>query len=111
MSYYDAQSPASWQHPRPSWDARPGTTPDHQPFHPMHRAQTSDTTDLTTRFTAQLGKPEDPAAFGSQIDEVDRAVDNLVKSGKMFPQARRDSMPMLGPRGFPVEPHGIVVIR
>lgn len=48
-------------------------------------------------------KPEDPSAFGSQLDEVDRAVDNLVKSGKMFAPQRRDSLPVMGPRGFPVE--------
>lgn len=67
-------------------------------------------------------KSEDPAAFGAQIDgkhfactvathyrwgltvypaEVDRAVDNLVKSGKMFAPQRRDSLPVLSPRGFP----------
>ena len=42
--------------------------------------------------------------------EVDRAVDNLVKSGKMFNAPRRDSMPMMGgagPRGFAVESHGM----
>jgi len=42
--------------------------------------------------------------------EVDRAVDNLVKSGKMFNPPRRDSMPMMPgavPR-FPVEPHGML---
>lgn len=37
--------------------------------------------------------------------EVDRAVDNLVKSGKMYPHQRRDSMPLMAPRGFPQE-HG-----
>lgn len=38
--------------------------------------------------------------------EVDRAVDNLVKSGKLYPQ-RRDSMPLMGgPRGFPQQEHG-----
>ncbi|THV53371.1 hypothetical protein BGAL_0052g00020 [Botrytis galanthina] len=48
---------------------------------------------------------EDSTAFSTQIEEVDRAIDNLVKSGKMFnPPAggRRDSMPMVGPsRTFP----------
>lgn len=42
--------------------------------------------------------------------EVDRAVDNLVKSGKMFNPPRRDSMPMMPgavPR-FPVEQHGML---
>lgn len=42
---------------------------------------------------------EDSAAFMTQLEEVDRAIDNLVKSGKMFnvPGSRRDSMPMVGP--------------
>jgi hypothetical protein len=45
---------------------------------------------------------EDSAAFMTQLEEVDRAVDNLVKSGKMFMPGRRDSMPMVGaPRAFP----------
>ncbi|KAH0604763.1 uncharacterized protein H6S33_006431 [Morchella sextelata] len=75
MSYYEnqAQTQAStWQSSRPNWEGR----------------------------AAQM-KPEDPAAFGAQIDEVDRAVDNLVKSGKMFAPQRRDSLPVLSPRGFP----------
>lgn len=38
---------------------------------------------------------EDSLAFASQFDEVDRAIDNLVKSGKFFPGPRRDSMPMM----------------
>ncbi|CAG8959823.1 hypothetical protein HYFRA_00001731 [Hymenoscyphus fraxineus] len=48
---------------------------------------------------------EDSTAFSTQLEEVDRAVDNLVKSGKMFGgmAARRDSMPMTGgaARSFP----------
>ncbi|KAK3336384.1 hypothetical protein B0T19DRAFT_437154 [Cercophora scortea] len=38
---------------------------------------------------------EEPAAFAHQIEEVDRAIDNLVKSGKMFgmPGGRRESLP------------------
>lgn len=39
------------------------------------------------------------------LAEVDRAVDNLVKSGKMFAPARRESMPVIAPRAFPVD-HG-----
>ncbi|KAA8913887.1 hypothetical protein FN846DRAFT_886305 [Sphaerosporella brunnea] len=104
MSYYDPQTPASWQQSqRQGWDPRSAaTTPTHVPYSKeMGPAQ-----DLTTRFTAQM-KPEDPSAFGSQLDEVDRAVDNLVKSGKMFNPPRRDSMPMIPgavPR-FPVDTH------
>ncbi|KAH8816846.1 hypothetical protein F5884DRAFT_236914 [Xylogone sp. PMI_703] len=41
---------------------------------------------------------EETAAFGTQIEEVDRAIDNLVKSGKMFTiPGRRESMPIGGP--------------
>lgn len=123
MSYYENQAQAqapTWQSSRPSWEGRAGTTPVQTHF---PRSHTSDPSDLTARFTAQM-KPEDPAAFGAQIDgesfirflycvihyrrrliirpaEVDRAVDNLVKSGKMFAPQRRDSLPVLSPRGFP----------
>ncbi|RDL41588.1 Uncharacterized protein BP5553_01567 [Venustampulla echinocandica] len=46
---------------------------------------------------------EDSTAFSTQIEEVDRAIDNLVKSGKMFGMAgRRDSVPATGAaRAFP----------
>lgn len=34
--------------------------------------------------------------------EVERAMENLIKSGKMFPiPGRRDSMPTMGSRPFP----------
>ncbi|CCU77464.1 hypothetical protein BGHDH14_bgh02163 [Blumeria hordei DH14] len=49
---------------------------------------------------------EDSNAFATQIEEVDRAVDNLVKSGKMFnTSGRRESMPVVGclPRAY-IEP-------
>ncbi|RDW66880.1 hypothetical protein BP5796_09629 [Coleophoma crateriformis] len=37
---------------------------------------------------------EDSMAFSTQLEEVDRAIDNLVKSGKMFNMpGRRESMP------------------
>ncbi|KAH8886473.1 hypothetical protein GQ53DRAFT_658179 [Thozetella sp. PMI_491] len=38
---------------------------------------------------------DEPAAFSHQLEEVDRAIDNLVKSGKMFgntPGVRRESL-------------------
>lgn len=53
----------------------------------------------------------DPHAFASQFEEIDRATDNLMKSGKWLPgpvsggqsmagaSGRRDSMPVVG-RGF-----------
>jgi hypothetical protein len=33
--------------------------------------------------------------------EVDRAIDNLVKSGKLWNAPRRDSMPMMMGRPYP----------
>lgn len=35
------------------------------------------------------------------LPEVDRAIDNLVKSGKLWSAPRRDSMPMMMGRQFP----------
>ncbi|KAK3497679.1 uncharacterized protein B0T23DRAFT_402777 [Neurospora hispaniola] len=45
---------------------------------------------------------EESAAFAYQLEEVDRAIDNLVKSGKMFgmPGGRRESFPVPGPARF-----------
>lgn len=45
---------------------------------------------------------EEINAFDVQIEEVDRAVDNLTKSGKLYaPPSRRESMPMIGgPRAY-----------
>ncbi|KAL2198401.1 hypothetical protein P885DRAFT_67586 [Corynascus similis CBS 632.67] len=42
---------------------------------------------------------EESAAFTHQLEEVDRAIDNLVKSGKMFGGVggRRESLPYPGP--------------
>ncbi|KAK8195073.1 uncharacterized protein BKA78DRAFT_99759 [Phyllosticta capitalensis] len=77
-AYYDS---AAWSAGRqPSWEAPA----------PPSRSGTSSTV-----------QREEPNAFLSQIEEVDRAIDNLYKSGKMpffggpgVP--RRDSMPPMG---------------
>ncbi|KAI9845720.1 MAG: hypothetical protein M1837_004553 [Sclerophora amabilis] len=81
MSYYENQQ---WQNaPRhQSWE---------QPPPPSRSGSTS---------TVQQ---DDVTAFTSQYEDVDRALDNLVKSGKMFGMSgRRDSMPVMGggPRSF-----------
>ncbi|KIN07951.1 hypothetical protein OIDMADRAFT_37278 [Oidiodendron maius Zn] len=80
MSYYDNQQ---WQAPgQPTWDQ-------HTP---------------PARSGASSAVPrEDSSAFMTQLEEVDRALDNLVKSGKMFGvPGRRDSGPVGGPpRDFP----------
>ncbi|KAF1987958.1 hypothetical protein K402DRAFT_419818 [Aulographum hederae CBS 113979] len=76
MSYYDGGS-ASWSAPgrQPSWE---------QPAPPSRSG------------TSSAVESEQQQAFASQFEEVDRALDNLVKSGK-FPFGaglpRRDSMP------------------
>lgn len=89
MSYYESGAPV-WPNTRSGWDRSGATT-----FQRPHASTPAE------RYAAQM-KTED-AAFGSQLDEVDRAMDNLVKSGKMFPQQRRESMPVIAPRTFPVE--------
>ena len=50
------------------------------------------------RETARTGDIEDTSAdFWIFFSEVDRAIDNLVKSGKMFNMpSRRESMPLGG---------------
>ena len=65
MSYYESQT--SWQNQpnRSNWDQRAsGSTPVQAHF---PRSHASDPSDLTVRYTASM-KPEDPSAFGSQLD-------------------------------------------
>ncbi|KAI2092613.1 hypothetical protein LOZ36_000492 [Ophidiomyces ophidiicola] len=79
MAYYE---PQAWQAPvrQGSWE---------QPAPPSRSGTSS---------TAQR---DDSPAFASQFDEVDRAVDNLVKSGKLFNSApRRDSVPPMTGRPY-----------
>ncbi|KAF4553265.1 Hypothetical protein D9617_7g029920 [Elsinoe fawcettii] len=60
-----------------------------------------------SRSGATSASSNEPTAFLAQLEEVDRAIDNLVKSGKLYPgmpgaqsfqgmPSRRDSMPVLG---------------
>lgn len=86
MSFYDAQPWAAAQGRQPTWDQQK----------PASRSE--DTSSVPA---------ESPAAFLTQIEEVERAIDNLTKSGKIFPggpgphmgPARRDSFPVHG-RGY-----------
>ncbi|KAI9866313.1 MAG: hypothetical protein M1813_001435 [Trichoglossum hirsutum] len=81
MSYYDNQA---WSNSgrQPSWE---------QPAPPTRSAGANSAV-----------QRDESVAFGSQFEEVDRAVDNLVKSGKLFGPSRRDSMPVMGgPRPYP----------
>ena len=59
-----------------------------------------------------MSQQSESNAFASQFEEIDRATDNLMKSGKWFPgpvpqmagaPARRDSMPGVG-RGYDYSP-------
>ncbi|KAL8726944.1 MAG: hypothetical protein Q9166_006365 [cf. Caloplaca sp. 2 TL-2023] len=98
MSFYEAQS---WQLPmrQGSWDPPP----------PPSRSGMSGN-EINYKGSGSLGGlgtssaiPRDEnSAFDMQIEEVDRALDNLNKSGKLFmSSSRRDSMPMLGgPRQY-----------
>lgn len=77
MSYYE---PQSWQLPM-----RQGGWPEEEPAPPSRSGASS------------AVQREDMGAFHTQVEEVDRAIDNLAKSGKLFsPPSRRDSMPMVG---------------
>ncbi|KAL5337142.1 hypothetical protein BJX70DRAFT_251907 [Aspergillus crustosus] len=74
MAYYE---PQGWQAPsarQPSWE---------QPAPPSRSGSSS------------VSQRDDITAFSSQFDEVDRAIDNLVKSGKLWAAPRRDSMPLM----------------
>ncbi|KAI9372523.1 hypothetical protein BJX61DRAFT_439225 [Aspergillus egyptiacus] len=80
MSYYE---PQGWQAPssrQASWE---------QPVPPSRSGSSS------------VSQRDDVPAFSSQFDEVDRAIDNLVKSGKLWAAPRRDSMPMMMGRPYP----------
>ncbi|TVY71211.1 hypothetical protein LSUE1_G008358 [Lachnellula suecica] len=103
MSYYDNQQwPAAGQ-PTSTWDqqtppARSGM------FTSAIATEIPGTCQLTSVAGASSAVPrEDSTAFSTQLEEVDRAIDNLVKSGKMFGMSgRRDSVPMSGAaRTFP----------
>ncbi|KAK2874971.1 hypothetical protein FQN49_001888, partial [Arthroderma sp. PD_2] len=80
MAYYE---PQGWQAPmrQPSWEASA----------PPSRSGTSST----------VQREPEHNAFASQFDEVERALDNLSKSGKTFGGLpRRDSMPMMMGRPY-----------
>lgn len=84
MSFYDGQA-WSQQIRQPSWE---------QQAPPSRSGATSSASN-------------EPTAFMSQIEEVDKAMDDLSKSGKLFAGpgmpfagSRRESMPSMN-RGYP----------
>jgi hypothetical protein len=60
---------------------------------PINRAPES--YNFSPTGTSSVSQRDESSAFSSQFDEVDRAIDNLVKSGKLFNGPRRESMPMM----------------
>nr|POF05910.1 hypothetical protein CFP56_53297 [Quercus suber] len=79
-----------------SWNAPGRQAPREQPA-PPSRSNTG---------SSMTQQPYEAGAFASQFEEIDRATDNLMKSGKWFPgqiqpsalnsPARRESMPVQG---------------
>ncbi|KAF1965584.1 hypothetical protein BU23DRAFT_584946 [Bimuria novae-zelandiae CBS 107.79] len=92
MAYYQQDPSSSWPAPgrQASWE---------QPQPPSRSGASS------TVNREELS----PFAFASQFEDVDRAIDNLAKSGAGkgfgFPQysGRRDSMPVMGPGPRPYQ--------
>ncbi|CAG8043569.1 unnamed protein product [Penicillium salamii] len=112
MSYYE---PQGWQAPaarQVSWE---------QPAPPSRSGSSSvsqreDIPAFSSQFDGMNTLDKSPIALGSQKKirlrtpvgrtlifsiEVDRAIDNLVKSGKLWNAPRRDSMPMMMGRPYP----------
>ncbi|RMZ78584.1 hypothetical protein DV738_g3818, partial [Chaetothyriales sp. CBS 135597] len=57
--------------------------------------------------TSSSSQRDDGLAFSTQFDEVDRAIDNLVKSGKFYlPGPRRDPVPVVMSPGRPFVDYG-----
>ena len=91
MSFYDNDSSWSASGRQPSWEQQP----------PPSRSGTG----------SAMSQQSESGAFASQFEEIDRATDNLMKSGTRFPgqmaaagsmsggPGRRESMPAAG-RGY-----------
>ncbi|KAF2187229.1 hypothetical protein K469DRAFT_569691 [Zopfia rhizophila CBS 207.26] len=100
MSYYNDPSwpapgrQASWEQPQP---------PSRSGMRTVHKAHVSAVGNKYTGASSTVNRDE-AVAFASQFDEVDRAAENLAKSGKgfAFPPTtnRRDSMPVMAPRPY-----------
>ncbi|KAJ5619196.1 hypothetical protein N7510_003180 [Penicillium lagena] len=100
-SYYEPQGwqapssrQVSWEQPAPP--SRSGTLSSPSPrVQDLVNTHTSGATG-----SSSVSQREDSPAFSSQFDEIDRAIDNLVKSGKLWNAPRRDSMPMMMGRPY-----------
>ncbi|KAL9586240.1 MAG: hypothetical protein Q9212_001016 [Teloschistes hypoglaucus] len=100
MSFFEAQS---WQLPvrqQASWDEPP---PPSRSGMVDRSVETRDPMLTRSKGASSAVQRDENFAFDTQIEEVDRAVDNLSKTGKLFSGGplRRDSMPMMGgPRSY-----------
>jgi len=95
MSYYDLggrfepSRQASWEQSLPS---RSG---------PYSQEEREDSWDITGATSGSGNGREEITAFASQMEEVDRAVENLARSGKLMNMGmpyRRDSVASRPPR-------------
>lgn len=126
MSYYNEPSwPVASTARQPSWEqphppSRSGTghsgyngggPPTHMDAATTTTSSNSVTTTSTT--TTTITTRDEPTAFASQFDEVERAAENLAKSGKPFGpgfsptplvSSRRESMPVVGAGSGPRPP-------
>lgn len=94
-SYYE---PQGWQAParQASWEQPvPPSRSGKQLCFPFINHLSAGSLQLFATGTSSVSQRDESSAFSSQFDEVDRAIDNLVKSGKLFNGPRRESMPMM----------------
>ncbi|KAJ5688942.1 hypothetical protein N7462_003334 [Penicillium macrosclerotiorum] len=110
-SYYEPQGwqapaarQASWEQPVPP--SRSGSSSVSQrEDSPAFSSQFDGTQSRSLSFLLPSFPPDvsgGPTVFNASVQiEVDRAIDNLVKSGKLWNAPRRDSMPMMMGRPYP----------
>ncbi|KAF2400653.1 hypothetical protein EJ06DRAFT_556189 [Trichodelitschia bisporula] len=118
MSYYGSNfisstpgRQASWEQPPPGSQSQHQQQAQHQHQQQLqhqqqqqHQQPPPSRSGTSSVVNNAVGNNDEPNSFAYQFAEVDRAIDNLVKSGKMpfgvSGGPRRESMPLV-PRQFP----------
>lgn len=87
MSFYD-NNDSSWSAPgrQSSWD---------QPQ--QHQQQQSQNPPPRSNTSSAMSHQHESGAFASQFEEIERATDNLMKSGKWFPGQMQPGAQGVGP--------------